>query len=417
MQSTSKKKLTLISVFFTFFVDNLSWTIVFPIFAPLFIEPSSKLFTEDVTFGYRTALLGIFLMSFPLAQFFGSPLLGEFADRNGRKQALIISIFFTVIGLGVTAWSILANDLVILFLARFATGLFSGNLSICMSAVADLSSNEKQKVRSFGYLAVIAGFAFIIGTFLGGKLSDPTLSPWFDFAFPLWVATGLAFLNLIFVIWGFRETFAVDKSVKFDVFEGARNIHKALKIPRIKILYLIYFLFLFGWNILLQFVPVHFVKQFDFTSSDIGDMAAFMGVCWAIGSGLVNKYLSKRFCQMKVMEICLLVITVLFFLIVFIKSIYMLLLLIGISVVLAGLVWPICTALISSLAGDKVQGKILGMSQSMQSLAMALSPVLGGFLEPFFIGAPFVAGAFASLIAALLYFKVRKTDRNLRINS
>lgn len=415
MLTDSKKKLTLASVFFTFFVDNLSWTIVFPIFAPLFIDPDSKLFDPSVSFGFRTILLGIFLMSFPLAQFFGSPLLGEFADRNGRKKALLISIFFTLLGLAVSAWSISQQNLVVLFISRFATGLFSGNLSICMSAVADLSRDEKHKVKSFGYLAVIAGFAFIVGSFLGGKLSDPTLSSWFNFAFPLWVATSLAFLNLVFVFWGFRETFKVDKTVKFDLLEGVHNIQKALKIPRIKTLYLIYFCFLFGWNTLLQFVPVHLVKQFDFSSSDIGDVAAFMGICWAFGSGVVNKWLARWFCTMKILEVCLLITTGLFFWIAWIYRLNILLIIIGISVILAGVIWPICTAMISNLADKKVQGKILGISQSMQSLAMALSPVIGGFIEPVFLGAPFVLGAITSLIAALLYFQVRKADRNKKI--
>jgi predicted MFS family arabinose efflux permease len=203
--------------------------------------------------------------------------------------------------------------------------------------------------------------------------------------------------------------------VHFDVFEGVKNIAKALKVPRIKTLYLIYFLFMFGWNLLLQFVPVHLVKQFSFSSSDIGDAAAFMGICWALGSALVNKYLMKRFCQMKVLELCLILIAGLFFSILFVRNLHLFFLIIGLSVVLAGLSWPICTSLISGLAGKQIQGKILGISQSMQSLAMALSPGVGGFIEPLFLGAPFLVGAITSLIAALLYFKVRKSDRNRKL--
>src|SRR5690606_34294193 len=65
-----KKRLTLASVFFTFFIDNLCWAIVFPIFAPYFLDPENKLFTPDVSIAERTTMLGFFLMAFSLGQFF-----------------------------------------------------------------------------------------------------------------------------------------------------------------------------------------------------------------------------------------------------------------------------------------------------------------------------------------------------------
>ena len=290
-----KRRLSFFSILFTFFVDNLGWSIVFPIFAPLFLDPNNILFTHNFTFAYRTAILGFFLAAFPLAQFFGSPILGEFADNIGRKKALIISIFLTFLGYLLTGWSIQEKNLIVLFFARFLTGLFSGNLSVCLASISDLSANESSKAKNFGFLSALGGFSFIIGAFLGGKLSDPSVNKIFSFQFPIWIAAFLSFLNLLFIIFFFRETFIKFFKTKYKPFEGIENIKKALETKGIKKIYLIYFLFVFAWTLLFQFSPVLVIKKFNFSNSQIGDLAAFMGICWIIGSAVVAKILSKFF--------------------------------------------------------------------------------------------------------------------------
>ena len=52
-----------------------------------------------------------------------------------------------------------------------------------------------------------------------------------------------------------------------------------------------------------------------------------------------------------------------------------------------------------------MQGKILGMSQSMQSLAMAMSPIIGGVVARYFIEFPFLVASLASLIGVIIYLK------------
>lgn len=399
--------LTLASIFFTFFIDNLSWSIVFPLFAPYFLDPTNALFSAEVPLQTRATILGFFLMAFSLGQFLGAPIIGEYADRNGRKKALIMSVFFTFVGFAMTAWSMGKENLYLLFAGRLITGIFASNMSICLACITDLSPDEKQKTKRFGYVSLIAGLSFILGAFVGGKLSDSTLSPVFTFTFPLWIATALSLVNLLFIIVGFRETSPIDLSVKFDFFECFRNLKQALNTEKIKRIYSIYFLFLFAWTILFQFVPVLVVTKFDFTNSTIGDLALFMGICWAIGSGYLNKLFTKYFSSLKVLEACLLIFTVLCGVIIFPKNLYGTLAVLAGCVMIGGLVWPLCTSFISSAAPRTIQGKILGISQSVQSLAMALAPALGGIVYQVSTGFPFLLGAVSSLIAAGIYFTLK----------
>ena len=347
-------------------------------------------------------------MAFSLGQFLGAPILGEYADRHGRKKALILSVLFTFLGLAVTAWSMQRNLLVFLFLGRLITGVFSSSTSICLASVADLDENQQAKGKHFGYLSAIAGLAFILGAFVGGKLSDPTVNSAFSPNFPIWISCGMTVVNFLFLLFGFKETASTDPNAKFDLWESFRNIKDALQTAQIKRIYAIYFLFLFSWTILFQFIPVIAVRRFSFTGSNIGDLALYMGLCWAIGSGYLNKWLTQYFLPLRILEVCLLLFTGLSAFIIFPKHIYAVFGLLGLCVVVGGLAWPLCTNLISSLAPKQIQGKILGMSQSVQSLAMTLAPIIGGLAFKVSLGLPFFIGATASLFAGVVYFTLKE---------
>ena len=402
-----KRKLSFFSVLFTFFVDNLGWSIVFPIFAPLFLDVQHSIFPAELSVTYRTVIYGCFVAIYPLAQFFGAPILGELADVYGRKKVFSVSVFLTCIGYILSAISI-NRSLSLLFFSRVVTGVFSGNLSICLATLSDLSKDEKARIKNFGYLSVLAGFSFIIGAFLGGKLSDSSLSSYFRFDTPFWFAAILCFVNLLFILFAFYETYFIHKNIKFDFLESIHNIQKALKTKRIKSIYLIYFLFVFSWTILFQFTPILVIRKFAFTNSSIGDLAAFMGICWAVGSGVINKILIKRFSSIKILEVSLILFTSLCGMVAFPNNIVGVLIILCFCVIIGGMAWPLCANLISSLAPDRMQGKIMGISQSMQSLAMAISPIIGSLVDQIHMSVTFVLAAFASLIAATIYLIKKK---------
>ncbi|KPK32081.1 MAG: hypothetical protein AMS24_05025 [Chlamydiae bacterium SM23_39] len=401
----NKRKFSFFAINFTYFLDNLGWSIVFPIFAPLFLDVDNLIFSESFSISARTALLGIFLGAFPLAQFLGAPILGEFADKRGRRKAFILSIAFTCLGYLLTAWSVYYKNLYFLFIGRVVTGIFSGNLSICLASIADLSKEKKSKVKHFGYLSVLGGFAFIVGALLGGNFSDSSVSKYFSLDFPLWIAAFLSFLNLLFVIFAFVETSLPNPNVKFNLFESFFHIYRALQIKNLKKLYFIYFLFIFSWTMLFQFSLVLVITKFSFSHLQIGELAAFMGVCWALGSGLISKVLVSKFPDKNILKFSLLFFVIFSTFLVFVNFSYIVIIILGVCGIIGGVTWPLCVEALSNKANINMQGKVLGMSQSVQSLAMAISPIIGGFLANYFIEFSFLAASFASLIGFIIYLK------------
>ncbi|MCB1085112.1 MAG: MFS transporter [Chlamydiia bacterium] len=402
-----KRNSSLFSIFLTFAVDYLGATIVFPIFAPLFLDPSKGLFGADISSAYKTTMLGIFLGVYPLMQFVFAPILGEYADHYGRKRALFITTLMTFIGYSLSAFGIHHGSLFLIFFSRLIMGIGAGNLSICLSSIADLSPGPRKKLRYYSYGSAIAGLTFILGPFVGGKLSDPTVNPLFDSAFPMLIGAILGLFNVVFIMIAFGETLENPSKESFDLIKGIHNIQTALKTESIRPLYLIYFFYLFSWNIIFLFVPAYVVENFHLSNSSIGDICALLGVCWIFGTGVLHRLF---FYMVKSKRILLTSLITFSLLVVFIPVPHHLkgfLFILGGCTILSGLIWPICTGAISNAAPIEIQGKVLGLSQSMLSLTMMFSSILGGIFLQAHSLIPFVFAALSSLVAASILLQVK----------
>ena len=402
-----KQKTSLFSIFFTFAVDNLGATIVFPIFAPLFLEPSKGLIGADASLAYKTTMLGIFLGIFPLMQFIFAPIMGEYADHHGRKKALLLTTFLTFIGYALSAFGIHHHSLFLIFFARLIMGVGAGNLSICLSSISDLSPSPKKKVRYYSYGSAVAGLTFILGPFVGGKLSDPAVYPLFTSAFPMLIGAILGLANVLFILFAFGETLENPSDKPFDLIKGIHNIQLALKTPSIQRLYLVYFFYLFSWNIIFLFVPAFVVENFHLSNSKIGDICALLGVCWIFGTGVLHRLFYHTVPPKWILLTSLVVFGGVVVFIPYPHFLKGFLFLLGGCTIVSGLIWPLCTSAISNAAPAHMQGKVLGLSQSMLSLTMMFSSVLGGLFLHAHSMIPFVFSSLSSLVAASILLKAK----------
>lgn len=394
----AKHDFSIFSIFFTFFVDNLGATIIFPIFAPLFLNDKGGLFSADLAYNFKAALLGLFLGAYPLGQFIFAPLIGEFADKHGRKLAFLLTTAGTLIGFILCALSIMERWISLLFISRLIMGVCAGNLSICLSALADLSDCKKTKLRYYSLGSIVAGVTFVLGPFIGGKLSDPSVHKLFTPAFPIWVGAFLTAINLIFLAMAFVETLKKRVYEKTDLIKGIHNVQLALKTPSIKKLYLIYFFYLLSWNMLFQFIPAFLVANFSADNSRIGDVSAIMGLCWIIGSIILSKGLLHRIKNKTLFIFSSIVFAILVVSAIFPRELWNFVIILGLSVIVSSFGWPLCAGAISNAAKPHIQGKIFGLSQSIQSLAMMIAPIVVGPFISKHSGIPFFISAGISLL-------------------
>ncbi|MCC6520817.1 MFS transporter [Candidatus Nomurabacteria bacterium] len=401
MSSPLKNK-AFLSLFLTIMIDMLGIGIIIPVLAVVFLSPETTLFSHDVSFATRTLYLGILTTLYPLAQFFGAPIIGALADKFGRKKMLILSLIGTCIGYILFAIGVVYGNLWILFISRLIDGFTGGNISVAQAAISDMAP-PTERLKYFGFIGMAFGFGFIIGPFIGGKLADPNVVSWFTNATPFIFSAILTLVNIISLQLFFKETLLKKRTEKITVYTGLKNIYKAFSFKETRVLFIVAFLFMFGFTFFTQFSQVFLIKKFDFTQSMIGNYFAVIGILIAVMQGFVGRIVGKKWQAQDILRFAPLVLALGFFLFSASQTVIFLYLVTVLIVFGNGITQPNLFVLISKTASPDAQGELFGINQSVQSLAVIFPPILAGLISSVWVGAPVFVAGMCTLIAWIIF--------------
>ena len=399
MENPKENKLSLWILLLIVFIDLLGVGIIIPILPVVFFETN---ILASSPMAVKTFLLGLLIAAYPIAQFFGAPLLGSLSDRMGRKPVLLISLLGTFFGYILFALGLMISDIYLLFLARILDGFTGGNISVARSAIAD-TSTEKTKVKNFGLIGVAFGLGFIFGPFVGGKLTDSQMVSWFNITTPFWFAAILVAFNLLFVIWKFKETLKKKTERKVNAFSGFVNIGNAFKMHDLRSVFITLFLMFFGWSFFTQFFQIYLYDKFKYTPADIGTTFAYMGIWIVIAQGVVTRSLSSRVKPRKVLEFSLLFTSIMLFILLIPNNHIYLWFIIPFISIFNGLTMPNISAVISDSVGETKQGEVMGIQQSLISAAQAIPPIIAGISIAFSSYIPIVLGGLFIFLSWVVY--------------
>jgi DHA1 family tetracycline resistance protein-like MFS transporter len=355
-----------------------------------------------------------------MAQFFGAPILGSLSDKFGRKKMLMISVLGSAISYALMAWGLFIHHIILMFIARVLDGFTGGNVSIVGSAVADVSG--KNKTHNFSILAIAFAMGFILGPFLGGYLSDHTKVAWFSFSTPLVLAAMLALLNFTLISTYFTETLEKKnrkKHVEISIFSGVKSMFRVFRKRNKRMLMSIIFLYFAGFAFFTEFFQVVMVQKFNVTQSTIGEFYAIMGLWLVFMQAVIVGRLTKRVRYEKLPLFSLIVISIVIFVGIIQANLTPLYFLLPVFALAVAITQPSINAVISDNAEEHEQGEMLGVTQSMGSLALAIVPMLAGFLAAINIVLPTIIASIMLAISwgyYVYFYKVHYTKR-MELNS
>ncbi len=369
-------------VFFTVFVDLLGFGILIPVIPLLLANPASPYFLlpAGMTVKQGYIILGFLTAIFPLMQFFATPILGQLSDKFGRKKILAISLAGTSLSYVIFALGIMTRNIPLLFAARAFDGITGGNISVAQAAIADVTT-PANRAKNFGLIGAAFGLGFILGPYIGGKLSDPSILSWFSATTPFWFAAILSFLNVLSVIFLFPETLKNLQShvvIKWD--RAIKNVVHAYAYKELRTIFVTIFLLNGGFTFFTTFFSVFLINKFHFNQGNIGDFFSYVGIWIAFTQAVITRQVTKRFGESDILKFSLLGTGLTIFLFFFPTHWWGLLLITPFFAMFNGLTMANITALVSRSVGPEVQGEVMGISTSVQALAQAIPPILSGYI-------------------------------------
>lgn len=372
MASYELRSSPLLPIFLIVAVDVLGLTIMIPLL-PFYAE---KLGATPTEVGW---LIGIYAA----CQLISGPLLGRLSDHTGRKPLLIVSQIGTLIGFLIMAF---APSLWILFVARVIDGATAGNLSLAQAYISDVTKPE-ERAKSFGVIGIAFGLGFLIGPAISGFLAK------FSYRDPIFAAAALSATSIL------ATTFLLP-SVKISVNKagaaasgpGGRRLSllqwgeyaRYFRQPGLASMLWQFLCFAFSFAMFIAGFSLFAERRLawhgaPFGPEQVGYAWAYAGFLGIFLQGPALGRLVKKFGESTLNRAGFAAYTIGYATLAFTHTIPVLVAATTVFTV-GGLVRPTLTSMITKVTPREEQGVVLGLTQSLNSLAQIVAPPLAGLL-------------------------------------
>lgn len=379
---------------FTVFVDLIGFGVIIP-FLPFYASAA----------GGGAAILGLIVAAFFAMQFVFSPILGRLSDRVGRRPVILGTLVLATAGH--LTLSVAGSSLVLLLAARTLAGTASGNLSVAQAYVADRTRPE-ERARGMGLIGAAFGVGFAVGPVIGGALEP------FGLAAPALAAAALAATNFGLAVLFLPESLTSDARMKQER-AGRAKFGAIVRRPAIRPLLIAFFIVSFAFSTVPVAFPSLGIVSFGFGRQQLVLVFILIGLINIVVGNAAGR-LARRTGEERLVAAGTFAIMagLASVLLVTHWTIYV----VVVAVVATGvaIAFPLIPSLVSKRTSPQEQGAVLGITQSLGSLARVPGPLVAGYMfdqvgpaSPFLFAAALMALGF--VMTLLVYRESRHASK------
>jgi len=385
------------------FVDILGFSIILP-FLPFFIEE----------FKTSPFVIGLLLSSNAIFGFFFGPILGKLSDIYGRKPLLLISQAGTIVGFVLLA---LSTNIQMLFIARIVDGIFGGQFPISKAVIGDIVPPQ-ERPKQMTNIGVTFTLAFLIGPAIGGSLSS------FGIIGPAILASILALFTFSFTAIFLKESLptkvgeelllTLDKKSPSNITKSKdlKSNDNNLSIWKNKtavILLIQYSLLAFVAGVFQTTFSLFGAIRLNLNAQTIGFLLSAMGIFQVVFRTFVFNRMRNYLGDPKTAMIGLGSFILAYFLLGFVMEVWQLIIVLFYISFCGATSRGITIGFTSRAVDFRNQGKIMGITSSLDNLSQILGPLLGGILLSISNGYIFgIVLSTLSIIPFMISFQVLK---------
>jgi len=375
----SPRKASLLVIFLTVFIDLLGFGMVLPLL-PIYAKDFAVQLGLEEGHSRVGLLIGLLMSSFSIMQFIFAPLWGRLSDRIGRRPVLMVGLAGSVVFYAMFGVATILKSLPLLFISRIGAGIAGATISTAQAYIADATSLEN-RAKGMALIGAAFGLGFTFGP-LFGFLAVPSGSgnpgPG-----PGYAAAALSAVALLLAYFKLPESLKPGNQAQAHHWFERSALRVALATPAIGVLLLAIFVCIVAFasfestlSLMLESKEVGY--QFDFGKVCLA--FAYIGFVLTLVQGGVVRRMSGRVSE-SAMAITGTLVEVVGFLLLAqaFTHVSLALLLTGLGVVVTGFAFitPSLNSLLSRWSDPTKQGGILGIGQSVASLARIVGPMAG----------------------------------------
>ena len=349
-------------IFLIIFTEVLGFSMVLPLVPFL-----------GLSLGLTPIQIGLIISVFSFCQLFASPITGKLSDHFGRKPLFILSQISTFLGFIFLGF---ATTAILLIVARLIDGLLGSNMTVSQAYISDITE-PKHRTRVYGYSSGVFGAGLIFGPLIGGVLSR------INYSVPMFFAAAISLVSVALVVFFLPET--INKktnkiSLSFNDIIPVEDVKRFIKTPKVRNILSMFFIYNIAFFLFISNLALLAEAQFHVTADQVSFYIAWIGIIRVIiQTVLIARILraitENRLLITGIFFMVISMITLAFsaeYLFVFVPLIFL--------AYGTGVSRPILTSQLTTSVTQKETATILGINNSLNSVAQIITPILGGFI-------------------------------------